>query len=126
MKAVTRLLVVSVVLATILVPLTLFADQLPIPLDKKLSPGVTDVTYAGQTLRFSTPVPLVIRFEPQTITQIKLTVRAYGSPAGGAQGVSGGQLSIYWQNWDTDVYSGPPPSADWEGILNTESGFTEK
>lgn len=125
MKAVTRLLVVGVVLATILLPLTVLAGQLPAPMEKKLTPGIHDITYAGQTLRFDSPVALVIKFDALSTSRIKLTVRTYGTPSP-AQGTSGGILSIFWENWGSDVYSGPPPSADWEGVLDTESGFTEK
>ena len=126
MKVFTRLLVVSVVLATVLMPLTALADGLPAPLDKKLTPGVHTISYAGQQLRFTTPVSLIVRFEPVSMVEIKLTVRGYGVPSG-AQGAAGAALNIFWENYYDDVYNGPPPmDDDWEGILNTESGFTEK
>lgn len=129
MKVVGRLLVAAIVVAVIVLPLTLLADQLPAPLEKKLPSGVTTVSYAGQNLRFTSPTPLVVRLEPVNATRIKLTVRAYGStsdggPAGSASALD---LNIYWENWSNTVYNGPPPvSQDWEGVLNTESGFTEK
>lgn len=127
MKALMRLLVVSVVLATVLLPLTVLADALPAPLEKKLSPGVHTISYAGQQLRFDSPVALLVRFEPLSTTQIKLLVNAYGAPAaGGPQGSSGTDVTIFWENFQSEVYSGPPPTSDWLGILNTESGFTEK
>lgn len=127
MKVLARLLVAGVVLAALLTPLTILADQLPLPLQKKINPGVTTISYAGQDLRFTTAVPLVVRLEPLSTTRIKLTVSAYGAPAGGGHAAAPADLNIYWENWDSDVYTGPPPTSDdWEGVLNTESGFTEK
>jgi hypothetical protein len=110
-----------------LLPLTLQADRLPIPVTTKVRPGVSDVRYAAQTFRFTTPVALVVRFEPVTTTTIKMTVRAYSQSSSGSQAPLGTNLNIHWQDWGTDVYSGPPPyESAWEGLLNTESGFTEK
>lgn len=127
MKALQRIVVASVVLAVLLAPLALLADQLPAPLEKKITPGVTTIAYAGQNLRFTTDVALVIRFDAMSATQIKLTVKAYGSTSpSAASGTT--DLNIYWENFNTDIYTGPaPPSSQpWEGVLNSESGFTEK
>jgi hypothetical protein len=127
MKVVGRLLVVGFVLAAVLVPLMVVADQLPRPLEKKLTPGVTTVSYAGQDLRFTTPVPLIVKFDALSTTQIRLTVRAYGSVSGGgAEGAAGADVNIFWENWSNDVYTGPPPTEAWDAVLDTESGFTEK
>jgi hypothetical protein len=127
MKALARLLVAGIAVALLVTPLAILADQLPAPLEKKLSPGVTTVDYAGQSLRFTTAVPLVVNFSAISETLIRRQVRSYGA-AGGGQGSAAANLNIYWENWDNDVYDGPapPPSAPWEGVLNSESGFTEK
>lgn len=127
MKVLARLLVVVVVAALLLTPLSVLADQIPMPLQKKIAPGVTTVNYAGQNLRFTTPIGLVVKFDPITETRIRLTVRAYGS-ASATQGGQVAVISIYWENWGSDVYTGSAPTASnpWEGVLNSESGFTEK
>jgi hypothetical protein len=126
MKSLPRLLVAGIALAILLMPLAILADQLPLPLEKKVPAGVTTVDYMGQTLKFTTAVPLVVKFEALSDYQIRLTVRTYSGTSGGAQGSSAGSMNIFWEDWSNDVYDGPPPSEPWEGILNTESGFTEK
>ena len=126
MKVLMRLLVVVVVLAAVLAPLGASADRLPAPMEKKLSAGVHSISYAGQGLRFPPPVVLVVRLEPLSTNQIKLTVTGYGTSSG-AQGVSGLDMNIYWENFQNDVYNGPAPiNTQWTGVLYTESGFTEK
>lgn len=127
MKTVSRLAVIGVVLAVILAPVALFGDQLPQPIEKKIPPGVTTISYGGQSLRFTAPITIVIKLEPVTLTQIKLSVWAYGSGSG-AQTAQGPNLDIYWINFSNTIYSGPTPpdSAPWQGLLDTESGYTEK
>jgi hypothetical protein len=126
MKVLMRLLVVVVVLAAVLAPLGVSADRLPAPMEKKLSAGIHTINYAGQDLRFTTPVVLMVRLEPLSTNQIKLTVTGYGTSSG-AQGVSGVDMNIYWENFQSDVYDGPAPiNTQWTGVLYTESGFTEK
>jgi len=126
MKSLPRLLVAGIALAILVMPLAILADQLPLPLEKKVPAGVTSVTYMNQTLRFTTAVPLVIKFEALSDNQIRLTVRTYNASSGGAQGSSSSSMNIHWEDWNNDVYEGPPPTEPWEGILYTESGFTEK
>jgi len=129
MKALPRILVAGIVLAVLLLPMVLVADQLPAPLEKKIAPGITTIAYAGQNLRFTTDVSLVISFDALSATRIKLTVKLYGTSSSGPSAASGGSdLNIYWENFSTDVYTGPAPSTTqpWEGVLNSESGFTEK
>jgi len=126
MKTLARVLMVAALLSMLALTFV-SAGQLAVPMEKKILPGSpVVVTYAGQNLRFSTPTAIVIRLEPLTETQIRLTVRPYGS-AGGAQGASSqNDLIIYWEDFGTNVYTGPPPEEEWTGILLTESGFTEK
>lgn len=128
MKSLPRLLVAAVALAIVLMPLALLADQLPAPLEKKINPGVTTIEYAGQTLRFTTPVSLIINLDPISTTQIRLSVRTYGTTSGPQGAAAATDVNIYWEDFDNDVYNGPPPptSSPWEGILYTESGYTEK
>lgn len=105
-----------------------FADSLPLPVEKKIPAGETIVQYAGQSLRFTTTVPLFVRLEPLSQTRIQFRVRVYpglpipSGPAGSAEN----SLEIHWLNFGTDIYEGGAPSGIIEGILNTEGGFVDR
>ena len=129
MKALAKITVIALVVALAL-PLTAFAEEgaIPLPLTKKIPAGITTLDYAGQQLRFSSPVPLALKFEPLDKIRIRLTVKVYQIPGGG--GASGSSSSanyvdIYWENYGTVIYNGSL-SEPFEGILHAESGFTEK
>lgn len=120
---------VALTLLALLIPATGFGDEMLVPLEKKVVAGTTLVNYAGQTLRFSTPVALLVKCDPISPTQFRLTVSLYpGTPS--PHGVSGNavdQLQIFWTNFNTDVYSGGIPSSEpWIGTLNTEGGFVDR
>lgn len=105
-----------------------FGDSLPMPLEKKLPAGETTIEYAGQQLRFTSSVPLFVRLEPISQTQIQYKVRVYpGHPIpSGPVGTAENNLEIYWVNVGTDIYDGGAPSGTIEGILNTEGGFVDR
>ena len=105
-----------------------FGDSLPVPLEKKIPIGETLVVYAGQTLRFTTTVPLFLKLEPISATQIQFRVRVFpGLPIpSGPVGSAENSLEIYWVNVGTDVYDGGAPSGIIEGVLNTEGGFVDR
>lgn len=105
-----------------------FGDSLPLPVEKKVPAGETIIVYAGQTLRFTTSVPLYIRLEPLSATQIQYRVRVYpGHPIpSGPVGTSENSLEIYWVNVGTGVYEGGEPSGIIEGVLDTEGGFVDR
>jgi hypothetical protein len=105
-----------------------FGDSMPVPLEKKIPIGETLVVYAGQTLRFTTTVPLYLKLEPISATQIQFRVRVYpGLPIpSGPVGTAENSLEIYWVNVGTDVYDGGAPSGIIEGVLNTEGGFVDR
>jgi len=105
-----------------------FGDSLPVPLEKKIPIGETLVVYAGQTLRFTTTVPLYLKLEPISATQIQFRVRVFpGLPIpSGPVGTAENSLEIYWVNVGTDVYDGGAPSGIIEGVLNTEGGFVDR
>jgi hypothetical protein len=125
MKVLPKILLSSLLILLMLIPLTAVSEQLPLPLDKNLRPGVTVIDYMGQSLRFTTDVPLQVRLMPLDETRIKLQFRTPSGHDGSASGATL-NLVIFWDNWGSDIYSGSPP-ADWETeILLTESGFTEK
>lgn len=127
MRTVAKLLVTIVLLIAFSAPA--FADQLPAPLEKDLFPGTTSLSYAGQNFVFKTSVPIHVSFVSKGFTLIELKFKV--QTAAGGRGASSNsspddQIAIYWNEWGVDVYNGPPPIQEWEGILNTESGFTEK
>jgi hypothetical protein len=105
-----------------------FGDSLPLPLEKKVPAGETVVEYAGQQLRFTTSVPLYLRLEPISATQIQYRVKVYpGNPIpNGPVGTAENNLEIYWVNVGTNVYDGGAPSGTIEGVLNTEGGFVDR
>jgi hypothetical protein len=122
------ILLVGMLLAAFSIPL--FADELPLPLEKDILPGVTYVTYAGQNFRFETTVVIHVSLIPRDFNLIELrfkSARSTSNPSIPAMGVSpNAQISINWENWNSVVYSGSPPPNEWQGLLHTESGFTEK
>jgi hypothetical protein len=103
-------------------------DSLPLPLEKKLLAGESTVQYAGQTLRFTSSVPLLVRLEPLSLTQIQYRVRVHpGFPIpSGPVGSAENNLVIFWVNIGTDIYEGGAPSGVIEGVLNTEGGFVDR
>lgn len=103
-------------------------DSLPLPIEKKVSVGESTVLYAGQTLRFTTTVPLLLRLEPMSLTQIQFRIRVhpgYAVPSGPV-GSSENSLKVHWVNIGTDIYEGGIPSGVIEGVLNTEGGFVDR
>lgn len=124
MKILPKAFLASVFVVLLLLPLVAESDQLPVPLEKTLLPGVTTLNYWGQTLRFTTDVPIRVSLLAIGEGRIRLQFSRYGSLEGGASGTS--DVLIQWENWDNEIYSGPAPDDPWSGILNTESGFTEK
>lgn len=125
MKALPRILCASLLASLLLLPVMAASDQLPAPLEKTILPGTTTISYAGQNLRFTTEVHLRVKLLAISPTQTAISVRVHGgipvNPAPGDDAVE-----IYWSNFDEDLYSGPPPTEEWGGVLNSESGFTEK
>lgn len=105
-----------------------FGDSLPMPVEKKIPAGETTIQYAGQSLRFTTTVPLFLRLEPLSQTRIQFKVKLYpGQPMPtGPAGSAENSLEIYWLNFGTDVYEGGAPSDIIEGVLNTEGGFVDR
>lgn len=105
-----------------------FGDSLPMPVEKKIPAGETVIQYAGQSIRFTTTVPLFVRLEPLSQTRIHFKVRVYpGQPMpSGPAGSAENNLEIYWLNFGTDIYEGGAPSDIIEGILNTEGGFVDR
>jgi hypothetical protein len=118
---------VCLALAALLVPLaSMSSDQLPAPFLKAIPAGETTIFYAGQSLKFTTDVPLKISMNFEQPGKIRLKVKAYDVPVGGNSPAST-SLRIMWENWNNEIYFGPPPVDETlDELLLTESGFTEK
>jgi hypothetical protein len=107
---------------------TASGDSLNLPLEKKVQIGESVVVYAGQTLRFTTSVPLLVRLEPLSPGRIQFKIKVhpgYAIPTGPV-GSSENNLLVHWVNYGTDVYQGGAPSETIEGVLNTEGGFVDR
>ena len=114
--------------ALLLCAVSAFGDGIQVPLEKKLPAGESNVEYGGQTIRFVSPVPLFVRFDSISPSQIQYKVRVqtgFALPSAPI-GTSENTLAIYWVNFDTDIYTGGVPSGTIEGILNTEGGFVDR
>jgi hypothetical protein len=120
--------VLALGLALLVCAVSAYGDQILMPLETKVRVGETTVDYAGQSFRFTTSVPLFVRFESISSSHIQYKVRVQAgyaipsSPAGTAENT----VEIYWANANTDIYSGGAPTGTLEGILNTEGGFVDR
>lgn len=129
MKRLTAAITVCLVLSCMLIPAVLVADQLPVPMEKSVFPGVTTIQYAGQTLVFTTSSMLKVTFRANTANEIEVSVKTATARSTNPYSTTGevtDQLVINWKNFNEDIYNGQPPSQPWTGVLNTEGGWTEK
>ena len=126
MRPVTRSLLALLLVATLVIPGVLVAQQLPVPKTVAVFPGVMDVDYAEQTFVITSPVKLSIKFETISWTEIRITIKTGPSHRMGVSAAPGQTLKIYWEEGDEVIFEGDPPSEEWTGIVLTEGGFTEK
>ncbi len=124
MKALSGLFLTGLILVAMLAPFAAMSGELAAPLETGVPAGQTTLHYAGQALKFTTDVALKISLSAPEPGKVKLVVKARGVPAGGSS--SNTKVEIFWENWNNEIYAGPPPADAWSGILLTESGFTEK
>ena len=119
MRRFSRVLLLALGLAASLGTLPLATIAQEIPLEKSNS-GTWSVEYAGHHFRISSTVPVKVRFEFVTSTQVKLTFF-------NETGMSG-RVSIYWVEFQKYIFTGPVPTATepWEGTLDTEGGFVDR
>jgi hypothetical protein len=114
--------------ALLLCAVSAFGDGIQVPLERKLPAGESSVEYAGQTIRFTSSLPLFVRFDSISPSQVQYKVRiqsGFALPSAPA-GTLENTLAIYWVNVDTDIYNGGLPLDTLEGILNTEGGFVDR
>jgi hypothetical protein len=118
MKRFSRALVLALGLAASLgsPPPASIAQEIPL---EKSSSGAFTVEYAGQHFRVNSTIPVTVRFEFVTSTTVKLKFIS--------QSGASGRVSIYWVEFDKNIYTGPIPTSEpWEGTLNTEGGFVDR
>jgi hypothetical protein len=101
------------------------AEQLPVPKTEAIFPGVTRVSYVGETFVFTTTVKLSAKFEVLSDNQIQIKVKTVLSAREMASLAPGEMLRIYWEDGDQTLFEGTPPE-EWIGIVLTEGGLTEK
>ena len=118
----------SLAVLALLVPSIGLGDQLPAPLEKKINPGISSVSYMGQTIRFVTPAALLVKCDPEDTTHFRMSVSLYpGTPVPNSVGSNAENLNIYWTNYSTEVYNGGVPMGEpWTGSFNTEGGFVDR
>jgi len=125
MKALSKLFMVSLTLALVLVPLATMSGQLAEPLKKTVIPPQETILYAGQTLKFTMDVPLKVTLMDMGTGKILLKIRSdITLPAGDAP--ASNNVIIHWADWGNEIYNGTAPDDPWSVYLLTESGFTEK
>jgi hypothetical protein len=128
MKLLRTALMALAVLA-LLVPTYGLGDEMALPLEKKIPAGTTTLSYLGQSLRITTPVPLLVKCDAVSSTRFRMTVSLYpGTPLpNGPTTYAAETLTIHWSNFGTDVYNGSVPTGEpWTSWLNTEGGFVDR
>jgi hypothetical protein len=122
-RAISALLII----AFLSVPSLVASEQLVVPIERGIHPGVTTIQYASQTLVFTTAVPLKIKLRVATAGHIELSFKKTNSrdQGQGMAGASTGQTVIFWEQAAEDIYSGFAPDS-WYDIPLGEGGFTEK
>lgn len=128
MSRMRAILALALVALVVLAPVAPSADQLPLPLEKKVVAGTTTIEYAGQHIRFTTPVPLLVRLEPVTSTRIRLRFHAYPGTPTSAYASPATTLQVYWEDFGNEIYAGsvPPETDPWDGLMLTEGGFIDR
>jgi hypothetical protein len=121
-----RTIFVALALLAFMIPTFAGAGEMPLPLEKKITAGTSTLNYAGQTLRITTPVALLVKCDPETPTRFKMTVVIYpGTPF--PKGTNVDIVEIFWTNYSTTVYNGDVPVIEpFTGWLNTEGGFVDR
>ena len=86
MKTLSRVFLIGAALAMLALPFAALAGERTLPITKKIQAGTTVVQYAGQSIRFVNPVPIVAKFSSTSDTAFDLEVWGYGTGRPGGQG----------------------------------------
>jgi len=125
MKALSKVLMLCSVLALLMVPLATMSGDLAEPLKVVVNPPQQTIQYAGQTLKFTTDVPLKVGLMDMGTGKILLKFQSEAGTMGGNSPASANVI-VHWEDWSNDIYNGAAPDDPWSIYLLTESGFTEK
>jgi hypothetical protein len=122
-RAISALLII----AFLTVPSLAASEELAVPIERGIYPGVTTIQYADQTLVFTTAVPLKIKLRVASAGHVELSFKKADSrdQGRGMAGAATGQTIIFWEQAAEDVYSGFAPDS-WYDIPLGEGGWTEK
>ena len=125
MKALSKVLILCSVLALLAVPLATMSGDLAEPLKVVVNPPQQTIQYAGQTLKFTTDVPLKVGLMDMGTGKILLKFQSEAGAMGGNSPATTSVI-VHWEDWSNDIYNGAAPDDPWSIYLLTESGFTEK
>lgn len=128
MKSRVRAISALLIIAFLTVPSFAVGQQLAVPMEKSIFPGVTTVQYANQTLVFTTTEPLKIKLQVMSAGYVQLSFKK--APSRTTQGQKGvvnasGQTVIFWEQAAENIYNGTAGEG-WYDIPLTEGGWTEK
>jgi hypothetical protein len=115
MKVLSRILLVLALCASFW-PAAALADEMP--LESKVAPGTSFLTYQGQTFRITTSAPVKVVFERVSPSLIQISFIGTSSP---------GEISVYWINFAKRIFDGQVPLVvPFQTNLNTEGGFIDR
>ena len=123
MKSRVGVLSALLIVAFLAVPALVAADQIPVPIERSVFPGVTTIQYANQTLVFTTAEPLKVKLRVVPAGHVELSFKRAPERASGA--TKSGQTVIFWQESAETIYASAAPDG-WFDIPLTEGGWTEK
>ena len=122
-RAISALLII----AFLTVPSLVVSQELAVPIERGIYPGVTTIQYANQTLVFTTAVPLKIKLRVASAGHVELSFKRAASrdQGRGMAGAATGQTVIYWEQVAEDIFSGFAQDS-WIDLPLGEGGWTEK
>jgi hypothetical protein len=131
MKSRVRAISALLIIAFLTVPSLAAGEQLAVPMERTIFPGVTTIQYADQTLVFTTTDPLKIKLSvvPEGHVQLSFKKAASRTQKQTSQQSSvvrsGGHTVIFWEQAGENVFNGTAGEG-WSDVPLTEGGWTEK
>ena len=132
MKFWTSTLTALVILSFLVTPFGVEAQKLKAPKEYTVQPGAQTIRYAAKTLKvtltFTTNVGLRVQLRatgPGTVL-LRFIQHPNWLPADGGGHAETSELVIYWKEKGEVIYDDAPPTTEWEELVLTEGGWTEK